>query len=161
MRELMFTRLRKSQHFPQLISVDKTNLIIEMNYCGCRLSLQENNSHFIPQIKPIVDTLKNKQILLPYCSNPSNSDENLLHLARLWSSLLAKDGRLHFIDFETCISFPLMETKILTKNLVGSCQNCNYDYLASTMESYLKGENNEMLRNYLINKDIHYLDSLK
>ena len=147
-------------HF-QLLSVDKANLIIKMNYCGDRLRLQENNSHFIPQIKPIVDALKNRQILLPHCSNPSTSDENFLHLARLWGSLLAKDGRLYFIDFETCVSFQLMEKEILTKNLVGSCQNCNYDYLTSTMESYLKGEDSEKLINYLISKDIDHLYSLK
>ena len=104
----------------------------------------------------IVDTLKNKQILLPDWSGPSDSDANFSHLARLWSSLLAKDGKLYFIDFETCVSFPLMETEILTKNLIGSCQNCNYDYLASTMESYLIGENSEMLSNYLTKKNINY-----
>ena len=162
-RKSCFTRelrcleaLKNCQHFPQLIKADEANLILKMKYCGNHLDLQANNSHLLPQVKTIIDTLKKKKILIDHNSSPvKTAEEKYLNLAKLHNSLLEKGGKLYFIDFETCISFPLMKAEILPKLLIEVCQNCNYDYLASNIESYLKGEQSEILRKYLTQEKIH------
>ena len=145
MRELTCLKaLKNHPNFPQIIDFDESRLIIVMEYCGERLNLKENNTHLAPQIETIVEVLKKKQILIDHYS-PTRSQE----FARFYKSLLLKNGRLHLVDFETCVSLPLMKPAILTERLIQRCKKCDYSHLSSEMKLFVMGKNSELLTKYL------------
>ena len=159
MRELQCLRaLQDHKNFPRLLGFDESRLTIVMEYCGSRLNLKANNGHYATQVETIVSVLKEKDILIDHLSSGTTDlGAVLLQRAKFYKSLLEKDGRLYLVDFETCVSFSLMNKQILTNSLIQACQNCNYDYLASEMKSFVAGESSELLIKYLRGKPTSHI----